>query len=271
MKYLFSLGFILYSSILFSQQVKVELKTENIDNGYAIYASNQEFCAVSIEVKFKLTNLSLTTGNQVVFIIPPQTKKYQLTTLQKIDAAKPYTFTCRTKANFGDITIENYDTAYAYDLPFGKGNNFLVYQGYNGNFSHKNENALDFEMPERTNVVAARSGIVIAIEQSNTESCPNKSCVQYNNYVNILHIDGTIASYSHIKYKGAKVSLGDSVLQGNIIALSGSTGFTTGPHLHFVCYLPSLEDRITIETFFKINDGNEVVKLQEKETYNKNY
>lgn len=271
MKYIFSIAFIFYYSLSFAQQVKVEIKTENSDKGYIMYASNDELCPVSIEIKFKLTNLELSTGNQTIFVIPPKAKRYLITELQKIDAQKRYTFTCKTKANFGDVTITEYDTAYEYDLPFAKGNNFMLYQGYNGSFSHQNENSLDFIMPERTNVVAARDGLVIAILQTNTESCPNKSCLQYNNYINILHDDGTIASYCHIKYNGARVNIGDSVLQGNIIALSGSTGFTSGPHLHFVCYLPGLEERKTIETFFKVNDGSEVIKLQEKETYFKNY
>ena len=271
MKHILSIAFIFYYSISFSQQIKMDLVTEISDKGYVMYASNDEFCPVSVQIKFKLTNLNLSTGDQQIFVIPPKTKKYLVTELQKNDPQKRYTFTCKTKANYGDVTIANYDTAFEYDLPFEKGNNYLLYQGYNGNFSHQNENSLDFELPERSNVIAARSGIVIDIVQSNVESCPNKSCNQYNNYINILHNDGTIANYSHLKYKGAKVNLGDSVLQGNIIALSGNTGFTTGPHLHFVCFLPGLEERKPIETYFKVNDGNEIIKLQEKETYFKNY
>ncbi len=271
MKHILAIALVFIFNNLFSQQVKVEIVTENTPNGYILYASNDEVCPVSIEIKFKLTNLSLSTGNQLIFVIPAKTKKFMLTEFTKIDAEKTYTFTCKTQANFGNVTITNYDTAFEYDLPFETGNNFILYQGYNGKFSHQNENSLDFEMPEKTPITAARAGIAIAIEQSNTESCPNKSCIQYNNYINILHNDGTIASYGHIKYKGAKVSIGDSVQQGSIIALSGNTGFTSGPHLHFICFLPGLKERKSIETFFKINSGDEVVKLQEKEKYYKNY
>jgi murein DD-endopeptidase MepM/ murein hydrolase activator NlpD len=252
-------------------QVKVELSTENTEKGYAIFASNDEYCPVSVELKFKLTNLTLSTGEQLIFVIPSKTKKFLIANLEKIDADKRYTFSTKTKANYGDIALDKYDTAFVYDLPFSKGNNFIVYQGYNGSFSHKNENALDFTMPEGSNIVAARDGIVISVVQDNTEFCPNKSCIQYNNYINIYHNDGSFANYSHIKYNGSKVNIGDSVKQGDVIALSGNTGFTSGPHLHFVCYLPGLEQRKTFETYFKINDGNEVIKLQEKETYFKNY
>lgn len=53
------------------------------------------------------------------------------------------------------------------------------------------------------------------------------------NYVNVLHSDGTIAGYVHLTRDGALVEVGDSVVQGQVIGLSGDSGSSSEPHLHF--------------------------------------
>ncbi len=80
--------------------------------------------------------------------------------MQKSDGTK---FSYKYKTALGDITIKKYDTSFAYDLPFQKGKLFRVYQGYNGVFSHQNEKAIDFTMPEGTEILAAREGMVVQI------------------------------------------------------------------------------------------------------------
>ncbi len=54
----------------------------------------------------------------------------------------------------------------------------------------------------------------------------------YGNHIQIRHVDGTITSYSHIMNGGFLVSNGQSVQVGQPIARVGSTGNSTGPHLH---------------------------------------
>jgi murein DD-endopeptidase MepM/ murein hydrolase activator NlpD len=146
-----------------------------------------------------------------------------------------------------------------------------VFQGYNGSFSHQNEKALDFTMPEGTEVVAAREGVVIKVLQDNTESCPREECKKFNNYVSVYHSDGTFGIYNHIKYMGSLVKVGDTVKKGDHIALSGNTGFTSGPHLHFVCYIPGVPMPTTVATFFRTDNGSKKELLVEKKTYLKNY
>jgi len=52
--------------------------------------------------------------------------------------------------------------------------------------------------------------------------------------VRVLHDDGTFAVYAHLAWDSIRVRPGQQVARGERIAASGNTGFTTGPHLHFV-------------------------------------
>lgn len=55
----------------------------------------------------------------------------------------------------------------------------------------------------------------------------------YGNLVVLQHPNGMVTFYAHMLAASMKVSLGDSVEQGQVIGLIGSTGRSTGPHLHF--------------------------------------
>jgi murein DD-endopeptidase MepM/ murein hydrolase activator NlpD len=53
------------------------------------------------------------------------------------------------------------------------------------------------------------------------------------NYVRVLHDDGTMAIYAHLKAETIRVRLGARISSGQVIAHSGNTGYSSGPHLHF--------------------------------------
>ncbi|GAB0156532.1 hypothetical protein CHRYSEOSP005_17970 [Chryseobacterium sp. Alg-005] len=174
----------------------------------------------------------------------------------------------------GDVTLKTYDSNYQYDLPYRKGKSYTIYQGYNGVFSHQNENSLDFTMPEGTEIVAARDGLVIEFVKDNNSGCPTKNCSNQANYITILHSDGTFAQYYHLKQNGVMVNIGDQVKKGDLIGLSGNTGWSKGAHLHFVCYLVKPEEakfRKTVKTLFRTGNGAKAEYLMEKKTYVKEY
>ncbi|MBL7723438.1 MAG: M23 family metallopeptidase [Chitinophagaceae bacterium] len=50
----------------------------------------------------------------------------------------------------------------------------------------------------------------------------------------IQHPDGSRAGYWHLQHNGALVKVGDTVTKGQVIALSGKTGYAMTPHLHFL-------------------------------------
>ena len=55
----------------------------------------------------------------------------------------------------------------------------------------------------------------------------------YGNYVIIQHTDGNYTLYGHLYQNSITVVAGDSVRQGQVIGKMGSSGQSTGPHLHF--------------------------------------
>ncbi|KAF1696638.1 M23 family metallopeptidase [Pseudoxanthomonas koreensis] len=126
---------------------------------------------------------------------------------------------------------------FAYRVPFEHGR-VRVDQAFGGRFSHddaQNFYALDFALPEGTPVLAARGGTVLQVQADFQRGGldPERDGGRAN-HVRILHDDGSMALYGHLQPDGVQVRVGDRVVQGQRIGLSGNTGFSTAPHLHFV-------------------------------------
>ena len=128
------------------------------------------------------------------------------------------------------------DTSYVYWLPFAPGKKFLLIQGWQSNMSHKGELSLDFKMKTGTSIYAAREGIVIELKEDAEHGGLKDEFLNDGNHIVIQHNDGSEAGYWHLKHNGALVSLGDTVKKGQLIALSGNTGYSAFPHLHFWVY-----------------------------------
>jgi murein DD-endopeptidase MepM/ murein hydrolase activator NlpD len=249
----------------------IKIFYEPKDRSFVFYANNEELYPVSVFIQFELTNLLFSEGVRNVFVLPPKSEKFKIGELTPGEENGSSRFKYKYISTMGNVTVKTYDTTFEYDLPFEKGKSYKLSQGYNGRFSHKNENALDFLMPEGAPVLAAREGIVVKIIQHNTESCTGVECKKYNNYVIIMHSDGTFAEYVHIKYNGSAVKPGDSVKRGDIIAYSGNVGLSSGPHLHFSCFLAEFGKWKTLETKFRVADGTISSVLNEGTIYTRNY
>jgi murein DD-endopeptidase MepM/ murein hydrolase activator NlpD len=86
---------------------------------------------------------------------------------------------------------------------------------------------VDIANAEGTPIFAADDGIVVAAE----ESTLNGHSIGYGRHVIIAHHNGMMSLYGHLSAYSVKV--GQSVHQGDLIGIMGSTGMSTGSHLHF--------------------------------------
>lgn len=263
--------FALYFFISVSAQQNATVYSENKSNGATLYATNKGFCPSTVILELNLSNMTFSMGEQKTFVIPAGTEKMLLGEIGPTDPKKRFGFSYKYQSVIGDATLTGYDSSFVYDLPFEKGQKFKLTQGYNGTSTHQNQNALDFTMPEHTLVVAARDGVVMKVVDNNNASCPNESCQKFNNVITIYHSDGTFADYAHIQYNGSRVRPGDKVKKGMIIAYSGNTGWSSGPHLHFAVFFLHNNHPNSIETRFRIGDGKKIAMLIEKEFYSKDY
>ena len=128
------------------------------------------------------------------------------------------------------------DSSFVYALPFEKDKTHLLVQGYFGKFSHKERAALDFKMKKGTNVLAARGGIVVRVKEDGEKGGLKSKYRKEGNNIVIQHADNSRSGYWHLQKNGALVNVGDTVKMGQVIGLSGNTGYTSGPHLHFIVW-----------------------------------
>jgi murein DD-endopeptidase MepM/ murein hydrolase activator NlpD len=90
-----------------------------------------------------------------------------------------------------------------------------------GQYAHFHT-GIDIAAPFGTTVTAAAAGVVVAVGHSG---------VGYGNYVVIDHGGGIMTLYGHLLE--TNVVVGDAVARGQRVGLEGSTGWSTGPHVHF--------------------------------------
>jgi murein DD-endopeptidase MepM/ murein hydrolase activator NlpD len=177
-----------------------------------------------------------------------------LTTMRIMDRGASYHREMQFHARFGDP--EARPTPYTYRIPYRSGKRYAVLQGFHGAFSHhgSNEYAVDFDCPVATHVLAARPGIVVATNASAQSAGTTPEFLEYKrvNWVLVLHDDGTIGEYMHLAPSGVEVQPGTPVNRGDELALSGNTGYSSTPHLHFQV-MTAGEDGTSAQSFpFKI-------------------
>jgi len=124
-----------------------------------------------------------------------------------------------------------------YAWPFPPGAKAQLSQGPGGP-THEDafsRYAIDLAVAEGTPVLAARAGVVVFLENRYFESGLDRARFGSRaNHVRILHDDGSMALYAHLFPDSIDLEPGQRVEVGQQIGLSGNTGYSSGPHLHFV-------------------------------------
>ncbi|HEN8801147.1 M23 family metallopeptidase [Pseudomonas sp. CM27] len=209
---------------------EVRLNAIVFQGGVSFSARNE--LLVPVQVELRLDNLVNAQGGDaprfVRRVLPPRT-----TQLLSVLRGRPGTL-----LNYRSTLLQamgdpgKRPQGYRYAFPW-VGGPFRVTQGPNGRVSHfgpKGRYAMDIAMPEGTTIIAAREGVVVSMENSQSGRGPNPA----GNFVRILHADGTMGVYLHLMRGSVAVAAGQRVRLGQVLAKSGNTGNSTGPHLHFV-------------------------------------
>lgn len=122
-------------------------------------------------------------------------------------------------------------------LPLECGRTATISQGNNTSFSHQGLSAyaFDFSLARGTSLHAMADGVVMLVKDDTNPGDPcydggGSECVAAANIVKLRHADGTVTSYAHLD--AALVTRGQSVRSGAPVGLSGSSGWSTGPHAH---------------------------------------
>lgn len=130
------------------------------------------------------------------------------------------------------------------ELPFPKNRTYRVIQGYQGKYSHQgaySQYAIDWDLGIGDTICSADSGYVVGVIKDYRYGGSSKAWrdTDKSNYITVYHPhSGLFTQYVHLKHEGALVKAGEKVLPGQPIGLSGNTGYTDMPHLHFNVLIP---------------------------------
>jgi len=134
-----------------------------------------------------------------------------------------------------------------------------------GPFKH----ALDFLIPEGTEVLAGASGLIVEVVEHNSEGGPSREFASLMNYITIEHSHAGHTEYSQYCHLGQGstsshgIVKGCRVVTGQPIANTGMTGWTDRPHLHFIVFrkdTPPIKDDL-VEAFRKVTPGHHYLPM----------
>ena len=236
----------------------INLLQRSASRGVALFAQNTYFAP--IQIAFRLTavaNVSADTPRTGLMVLPPRSET-ELVVVGKSAADADLRFETEFQYLPGDPAAQH-RPAQPYRLPYALSTAVRVSQAYPEQISHTDAaslHAIDFVMPIGTDVFAARDGVVIEVASDFFESGTN--LVEDGpraNVVRVLHDDGTMALYVHLNWNTIRVVPGQQVRRGEYLADSGNTGFSTGPHLHFVVQRNQGGSLISVPVEFAGADG----------------
>ena len=228
------------------QNPVMEVRDRTVGNHVDIWAYPLTVteCTFDLECTAQNMRLDRSVPYTIEIRTPPQNLRKPICVLNAdiVDPNDRYRYDYKYSWRIG-LRGGRHDDSYVYALPFAAGTAHKVMQGYGEKFSHQvgsdGENAIDFEMPDGTQVLAARDGIVVAIKDDSTEGGNDKQRYEKcANYVTVKHVDGSYADYVHLTAGSCTVRLGQVVRTGQVLGQSGHSGFASAPHLHFIVFIP---------------------------------
>jgi len=210
------------------------IEVERAESGAAFFALNQLAAPVSLLLDFPvLENMTSSAALPLKAVVLPSARKL-LVEIRADEPAEAFRWQWSWRWTTG-VLGARHAADVRYWVPWSPNFRFEVGQAVGGTFSHRGNwrFAFDFQMPSGTPIRAARGGTAIRSIEHFSRGGTDERFKKRANAVFILHDDGTIARYLHLKQGGAQVEVGDRVAAGDLIGFSGNTGYSQSPHLHF--------------------------------------
>ena len=232
------------------------LHTHTNNNVVEFLAENKRPFPITLSFRLKTANLD-TLDKLPNTVVVSGNETLVLARFEIIDRRKPVKLEPRFDWTAGSMNAIH-DDAVVYRLPYDSTRAYSILQGYGGRFSHEGDEhyTLDFNMRVGTPIHAARNGVVIDVVSHNDKGGWDNAFSRFANFIIIEHEDGTTGEYYHLSKNGAFVKIGDQVDEGQLIGLSGNTGHTAMPHLHFGVYRAAAWGRtISVPISFKTREG----------------
>jgi len=246
----------------------IDVLESRVGGGPTLVLRNPQLAEMTVSLELTLENLTPSVPVPFQVVLTPQQTTAPLVVLRPTNPAKPWHYSYASFFTWGSPTAHQ-ATNQLYRLPFAPGCSFRVVQGNDGAFSHKGEDrfAIDFAMPEGTPVLAARDGFVVLVRDGFDIGAPDPGYKKRANLIFVRHSDATIGEYLHLLKGGTKVRIGTTVRAGQVLALSGNSGYTQGPHLHFMVFrAKDSKARESLPIRFVTKEGSELV-LEEGKSY----
>lgn len=215
------------------QQRTVQVEVRGTKQRPQLFVVNKNLAPV--EVKFWLSDTENVRPLTPVIQVVAGSAELKVAEPLPQEADKPMRYRQQLRWQLGDPTVQP-DSHYLYTAPVPERGGFTIAQGFDGGYSHNTPGsryAIDIGMPIGTTVRAARGGRVISVQDSHSAGGNSVAYRAQTNSIYVLHSDGTFGVYAHLRQRSALVRPGQTVNAGQILAQSGNTGYTTGPHLHF--------------------------------------
>ncbi len=215
----------------------VTFRQETAGNDVTLWVNNPCLCVVEVIAQAVENGAVTGPARKATRLVVPSQSVMQLLTIDGdlLSGSAPVEF--KTAWVLGDPEA-SHAPGQPYRPPFAAARQFRVSQAFPDAITHSTPDsryAIDIAMPEKTAVYAARGGLVIEVAHSNFRGGADWGKFGADaNLIRVLHDDGSLALYAHLSWDSIRVRVGQRVERGELIAASGNTGFSTGPHLHFV-------------------------------------
>jgi murein DD-endopeptidase MepM/ murein hydrolase activator NlpD len=240
---------------------KVSIRNRGTTDAPALTVINDYYGPIEVEISDQGTENMEARPPLPVRLVAPARAETPVVNLRPTGRRWRYGY--QVRAVLGDPAA-THKPDQPYTPPFATGQRFPVGQAFDGTFSHQHpqsRHAVDLGLPLGTPVRAAREGVIMEFAADFLDGGTDQKYRERANAVRVLHADGTMAVYAHLQADSVRVRPGQRVERGAWLANSGNTGFSTGPHLHFVIQRNAGMELVSVPFEFAGPDGRGITPV----------